>query len=854
MEKSLSGSLFRNGSWILLICLCMLLAGPVSAEQLVVTYEFDYPHFETVTHGGQTYDRVTIQDAPNGGQIGEPALPRRGASILLPLGDEVVSVDVRPVDRISLGGGLAIEPVGQPTPISMAASKSVVPEPDRSVYSRTSAFPEQPFKQMSIQEFRGYRYLVLKLHPLEYVPASGEMHFFPKLVVTVETANQNRQSEMFRGLPEDEIAVSSKVDNPATISSYAAAKRSGKSYDLLIITTPSLASSFAPLKDFHDTTGILTEIHTTVDIGSSDPVVVRDYIRDRYTDDGISYVLIGGDDNVIPAKDLFVQSWPGSSYIEYNMPSDFFFACLDGTYNADMDNLWGEPTDGRGYSDVDLVAEVYLGRASVGNNTEADRFVSKTIQYMTTTDPYLNKALWIGEHLGFGGSGEYGGPSKDEIIDTAYAHGYVTMGLPSAKYFVDKLYDMTWPGHSWSRSDLTSRINNSVHILNHYGHCSSGWAMKMSPSNVMSDLNNTDLFFLYSQGCMAGQFDNEDCVGEYMTIRSDYASFAAVLNARYGWGNSTTDGPSQRFDREFFDAIYGEGLYRLGQANHDSKEDNAYRIDESCMRWCTYELNLFGDPTIALKGGADCAAAMLPDGDGDGACEPFDNCPGTSNPDQLDSDGDLIGDICDDCPQDPEDDIDGDDLCADVDNCPNVANADQTDSDGDGVGDPCDACEGFDDLADSDADGVADSCDRCPGFDDYADSDADGNPDSCDLCPGYDDYADFDSDGHPDNCDVCPTMADADQADSDGDGVGDACCCSIRGDIRGVGNGPEISQLVYMVAFMFEGGDDPPCPQACDLDGNGSNGDIADLVYMVTYMFNWGDAPVPCPDFPDLTE
>nr|WP_283808750.1 thrombospondin type 3 repeat-containing protein [Microvenator marinus] len=34
------------------------------------------------------------------------------------------------------------------------------------------------------------------------------------------------------------------------------------------------------------------------------------------------------------------------------------------------------------------------------------------------------------------------------------------------------------------------------------------------------------------------------------------------------------------------------------------------------------------------------------DRDGDGVLDVFDNCPGTPNPDQLDSDSDGVGDVC----------------------------------------------------------------------------------------------------------------------------------------------------------------------------------------------------------------
>jgi len=71
-----------------------------------------------------------------------------------------------------------------------------------------------------------------------------------------------------------------------------------------------------------------------------------------------------------------------------------------------------------------------------------------------------------------------------------------------------------------------------------------------------------------------------------------------------------------------------------------------------------------------------------------------DNCDFTPNPDQLNTDGDSLGDVCDACPLDPINDYDRDGLCLDADNCPSVANPDQADFNGDGQGDPCDSDDG----------------------------------------------------------------------------------------------------------------------------------------------------------------
>ena len=73
----------------------------------------------------------------------------------------------------------------------------------------------------------------------------------------------------------------------------------------------------------------------------------------------------------------------------------------------------------------------------------------------------------------------------------------------------------------------------------------------------------------------------------------------------------------------------------------------------------------------------------ITDTDNDGIIDFEDNCPETANEDQADTDGDGIGDVCDN-------DKDGDGLLNTHDNCPETANEDQADMDGDGIGDVCD--------------------------------------------------------------------------------------------------------------------------------------------------------------------
>ncbi len=126
------------------------------------------------------------------------------------------------------------------------------------------------------------------------------------------------------------------------------------------------------------------------------------------------------------------------------------------------------------------------------------------------------------------------------------------------------------------------------------------------------------------------------------------------------------------------------------------------------------------------------STTSLPDGDGDGIPDDYDNCPSTVNADQRDTDGDGSGDACD-----SDDDNDG--VPDGSDNCQYSPNPAPTDTDSDGIGD---ACEG--------------------------DVDGDGIPD--------DSFGVVCSGGAKSGCDDnCVNVPNAGQEDMDNSGVGDVC-------------------------------------------------------------------------------
>ncbi len=305
--------------------------------------------------------------------------------------------------------------------------------------------------------------------------------------------------------------------------------------------------------------------------------------------------------------------------------------------------------------------------------------------------------------------------------------------------------------------------------------------------------------------------------------------------------------------------------------------------------------------------GSGCSCEDIPptgDADNDSVDDVCDNCPSVANADQADQDDDNVGDLCDNCPvHDNTNQSDGDqDSVGDVcDNCPDQVNPDQGDVDADNVGDSCDNCPDIanSDQGDNDSDSLGDLCDNCPGLHnpDQSDEDNDGTGDVCDNCPtnanpnqidtDHDnvgdlcdncplvvnpDQLDYDEDGFGDVCDSCtdgdgdgygdpgfaentceddncPRVSNPDQADEDEDGTGDACetCCLVGGDINYDGVGPDVSDLVDLVGYMFGSEPAPVCIDEANVDGlGGPEPEIGDLVFLVDYLFRGGPPPV-CP-------
>jgi len=557
---------------------------------------------------------------------GVPLLPVKTAKILIPFGENVGRVRVIPGKAVVLPGAHNIE-YSRP-PSHSAAGEEVAEEgPDPSVYGSINPFPGTLFKVVSTQMKRGARILIVNLFPVQYRPSSGEVSYYENLRVIVETTRTEQPAGEESSGQGDLTPVAGTVDNPSELKTYPGMevaddgslmmmRTAEPPYTYVIITNSSLESSFEVLAAHKNSRGISATVVTTTwvyenysgtrpDGGTDNQTRIRNFIIDAYNNWGTEYVLLGGDDEVIPHRGCYgyVSTFP-SPTTDNDIPTDLYYACLDGTWDNDADGIYGESNDGAGGSEIDLMSEVYVGRATVDNTTEADNFIFKTMAYeqgtpsqsglMTGTQLYHSPLTWGGDH-------------KDEIA------AYFSSG-----WDITTLYERDG---TCSSTTVVNALNSNDHsILNSAGHGNNGGFSNINRTHV-DGLTNTSYPFVYTWACYTASFDNrtssgsyesDDCIAEHF-VENATGAFAYVGNSRYGWySRGSTGGTSQQFDKTFFDSFFNEGITNLGKTLVDSKEDLIGSVGSTgAYRWVYFCLNLLGDPETSLQGGVAPKASIL---------------------------------------------------------------------------------------------------------------------------------------------------------------------------------------------------------------------------------------------------
>jgi hypothetical protein len=608
-------------AFTVLITILAALPIPAAASEISVMVETDASSVKVISDG-KGGSVVSADGMDRTSYFEFPSLPYRTVSVLLPQGEEVVSfrldggrtVQVSESVRLSAFEGMYLDD-GTVKGLRLDSGEAT---------GQGSVFPAWRVRHTGTSRWKGYDIAVFEVYPVRYDLDSGRLTADEGLRLVVDTepaengkakAVRMRHVDGFREAAEREVR--GIVENPFATGDYSFSDivvdegdqgfmptyypgLEGSSVKYLIITNEAMKDEFQRIADWKTVKGIPAVVRTIEWIeqnywtGADQGESIRNFIKEAYEKWGVDYVLLGGDTDVITARFAYTTFYTGDF-----IPTDMYYSCLDGDWNADGDSLWGEafhslsdPGD-----DADLWAEVYVGRIPASTVSEAEVLVDKTLAYEQPADTaYKEDFLLLGEVIF---PSDYD-PGDVIILDGAEIlqdiYDLHMAGNPAIN--VTRLFEnyTEFPGSSvLTMNSTVDAMNLGANHVMHSGH---GYKYNMSVGNgsiinydAFSLTNGDEVFSMYLMNCTNVAFDT-DCLAEYFMLNPNGGAFAVTGSSRSAFPSA-----SRPYMDEYYDLLFNGAVVQLGKLQTKSREPFTNgAFGETADRWTHFIYNFLGDP------------------------------------------------------------------------------------------------------------------------------------------------------------------------------------------------------------------------------------------------------------------
>jgi len=536
------------------------------------------------------YDQIIYKDLILSDEVGKPQLPYKIVHISLDSDEVIENIIVKNLKSEKLRNTFNIYPVQKPQILSV--DKHVFIEPQIQIYNKSEIYPENIIELLPSGRLTNQNICSFKIYPFSYNTENKELIFHEQVEIEIIT-------KQFKGTKKSKIPSTSMTFNKILKSITGNENfelNQSNNYEktkYIIITSNEFVPGFEPLRSWKYKKGLSAEIITTEWINDNYTGIdlqekIRNCIKNYYHEKSTEFVLLGGDTQIVPDRKAFAFDCEYDLYSYNYIPCDLYYSDLDGDWNADGDNIYGEIDD-----NIDMYPDVLVGRAPVENIDEVNAFVEKLLIYEKTTNNHELNMLFLGQVL-------WHDPYTDSGIGLDHMD---SLYVPDRFDPITKLYESL--GNS-TKTNIINAINSGQNIINHNGHA---WHTIMSVgngslrNNDMDNLNNKDKYsILYSIGCWPAAIDY-NAIAEHFITNPNGGGVAFIGNSRYGWGSPGNPlfGYSDRFNHKFFEKLFIDNITSVGATMAAAKaEFIPLSRQENVYRWCEYEINLLGDPEMKI--------------------------------------------------------------------------------------------------------------------------------------------------------------------------------------------------------------------------------------------------------------
>lgn len=384
---------------LLLTILVSLLQMAVAKAGETWTFQIKINPEDYILHTQEDFITVSSRHIDDFSVNGEPALPMRQLTIALPSYLAYEGMSVKSNDTELFSEGKAIAKVLQPIPTNSVRKSSTSP------VKYTNPIEDYRIQYLGENLYDEVRILRFAVCPFKFEEDSNTLYLSKDIELSLELEEREITEDLPSISPIAAELLVESVINPEIIESiinsaspyvldddYILATNTTSGLDYLIITCSDFVSSFEELLEWKKLKGLRSRIVTTESIkatyaGSTMYEKIKRCIYTLYKEEGLSYVLLGGDTSIIPSPICMFFIGPDEEdrkegedvyYDNYQIHTDLFFACLSGQFDWDKDknNMIGTVTDG-----CNLVPDVIVTRLHSSSPSEVSNSVKKIISY-----------------------------------------------------------------------------------------------------------------------------------------------------------------------------------------------------------------------------------------------------------------------------------------------------------------------------------------------------------------------------------------------------------------------------------------------------------------------------------------
>lgn len=542
------------------------------------------------------------------GRTNEPMLPGFKTAFILPWNSEVIDIEIIGSNPYIIGKAELPKPGDPPNPIGIPQRNIGYCNPE--FYNSTKPYPYSFLASSHLGNESGFKIFSAFLLPVKWDPVTKNVILYRDILVQVKY--RETDAIHFNSVLRDKLhkkLISFQIDNPENINSWAPPIYKGN-VDYLVIAPESLIQTTAldSLINLRASQSLLTDtislerIQNTM-TGFDTPEKIRNYLIQRYQQDGLTYALLIGDENIMEPRDIWTCAhdsdgtpWSDSS------PSDLYFADLDGDWNYNADNRYGQPDDS-----LDLYADIFVGRLPVSSSSELSNCVQKIYTYETNppAGSWQTTSILAGAILF--PSYNYTGEACCESIATR---------LPATWHNI-KLYEAC--PHGPAPLGTIDSLNNGAAWTQWCGH-GNRWGVWWGSSSSIKMLYYEDILLMTNGGklavhtsiaCMPGAFHLGICAVKPLMNLNNAGGIVCTFNTSYGWEGYLAQGemgPSEFMDIWFAEAVFDSSIVPLGPAFYAAKARRVPFWDHNF--YGGYDRNLstiivltyFGDPALNFIG------------------------------------------------------------------------------------------------------------------------------------------------------------------------------------------------------------------------------------------------------------